>query len=162
MTLHIENLSKLRAALSAEGIEVPPYVTKKGLKFILKKHLESQGRTRSTEKPVVHDSVAKDPPLPADHFSSKSEWIAYLVCEEFKISEQTLISSRARIHSEIRHIAAGLIREHTNDSLICIGALLNRDYTTILHGIKRFNEDVSLKNEDRINSIKSKIPEYPH
>lgn len=163
MTLHIENLSKLRAALSAEGIDVPPYVTEKGLMFIADKHLESLKKAGTTKKSALAELRKRRFPFSANHFSSKTDWIVYLVCQEFRVPRNVLISrSRVRAHVETRYIVMALIRTYTNDSLECIGVLLNRDHTSVIHGIKCFDKDVLPKYKKRIGKIESKIPEYPH
>ena len=59
------------------------------------------------------------------------------VCERFKISPQNLLGrGRHREFSKPRHMVCLLAHELTYQSLCDIGRAMDRDHTTILHGVK--------------------------
>ena len=59
------------------------------------------------------------------------------VCERFKISPQNLLGrGRQREFSKPRHMVCLLAYELTYQSLLEIGKAMDRDHTTILHGVR--------------------------
>ena len=59
------------------------------------------------------------------------------VCERFKITPQNLLGrGRQREFSKPRHMVCLLAYELTYQSLLEIGKAMDRDHTTILHGVK--------------------------
>ena len=59
------------------------------------------------------------------------------VCERFKITPQNLLGrGRHREFSKPRHMVCLLAHELTYQSLCDIGRAMDRDHTTILHGVK--------------------------
>ena len=61
-----------------------------------------------------------------------------IVCEEFGISIDKFIGPRRdRQLSEARAVFCYIIRRRTEDTLMKLGELLNRDYTTVLHLSKK-------------------------
>jgi chromosomal replication initiator protein len=70
------------------------------------------------------------------------ERIQELVCSEFRISREELLStSRAAKLTWPRHLAMSLAREHTDETLPAIGAKFGgRHHTTVMHAIRHTAE----------------------
>ncbi len=67
--------------------------------------------------------------------------ISEMIATQFQVSLQEMQSkSRKRKLTFPRQIAMYLCRKHTEDSLVDIGRLFNRDHSTVLHAIKKVNE----------------------
>lgn len=67
-------------------------------------------------------------------------------CESFKITIQALLSkSRDRGLVRVRNICFYVIKNKLNLSLKEIGKIFNRDHTTVIHGIKYVNDELSLR-----------------
>ena len=63
--------------------------------------------------------------------------VVIAVCEHFKISPQNLLGrGRHREFSKPRHLVCLLAHELTYQSLCDIGRAMDRDHTTILHGVR--------------------------
>ena len=63
--------------------------------------------------------------------------VVIAVCEHFKITPQNLLGrGRHREFSKPRHLVCLLAHELTYQSLCDIGRAMDRDHTTILHGVK--------------------------
>ncbi|MCK9174310.1 MAG: chromosomal replication initiator protein DnaA [Desulforhopalus sp.] len=63
--------------------------------------------------------------------------ISELVSSQFKVSVEDLQSkSRKKIVCVPRQVAMYLARKHTDESLVDIGRLFNRDHSTVMHSIK--------------------------
>lgn len=68
--------------------------------------------------------------------------------------------SRKAVFVEARHIAAGLLREHTNLTLKEIGTLIGgRDHSTMLYSIKTYNRfmDIDKTFREKVEKIKAKL-----
>ncbi|MDP1710320.1 MAG: helix-turn-helix domain-containing protein, partial [candidate division WWE3 bacterium] len=83
------------------------------------------------------------------------------VCRCFGINREQLCSpSRSREIVLPRQIAAYLLRQMGNASLNQIGALLGgKDHTTILHGLKKIEKDLTQNNflRNQVESIRGEI-----
>lgn len=63
--------------------------------------------------------------------------VVIAVCERFKIEPQSLLGRlRFREFSQPRHMAYLLAYELTYQSLCDIGKAMDRDHTTVLHGVR--------------------------
>lgn len=86
--------------------------------------------------------------------------IQLAVCEEFGISISNLLArNRKRAWSWPRHVAMGLSREMTEESLPRLAkAFRKKDHTTIMHGIKNYQK--LLEDEDwaaRIYAVEKRL-----
>ena len=64
-----------------------------------------------------------------------------VACQVLKVKREDVLSkSRNREIVECRHIAMSIIRMNSGMALIKIGAMFNRDHSTVLYGIDTFNE----------------------
>lgn len=84
-----------------------------------------------------------------------------VVCEHFHITQEQMVSkSRSNEIARPRQIAMYLSKSMTDTSLDSIGSLLGgRDHSTVIHGIKKIEEEMN-SNEHTvslINTIKKKI-----
>ncbi len=67
--------------------------------------------------------------------------VCELVCSQYGVSLEELGSrSRRREISVPRQVAMYLARKHTEDSLVDIGRIFNRNHATVLHAIKVMNQ----------------------
>ncbi len=83
-----------------------------------------------------------------------------LVGCQYNVSVEDLKSrSRKRSISFPRQIAMYLTRKHTDQSLADIGALYNRDHSTVLHAVKVITRDRSTKNgvREQIDILSRKL-----
>ncbi|PIE68850.1 MAG: chromosomal replication initiator protein DnaA [Deltaproteobacteria bacterium] len=79
-----------------------------------------------------------------------SEGIRDFVVSHFQVSVKELTSrSRKRSVTYPRQVAMFLSRKYTDESLADIGALYNRDHSTVLHAIKIINRDMQRKTSVR-------------
>ena len=86
--------------------------------------------------------------------------IKKLVCREFSISEQEIISpSRQKKLSKARQIAIFLSRKYTDQSLKLIGNNFNRYHATVIYAINAVEKELKLKGElmGQINYLSKKI-----
>lgn len=63
--------------------------------------------------------------------------ILHTVCEHYGVSPTEVLSdSRKRMASEARSVTYGLCRDLTRASSTELGAALNRDSTSVIHGVR--------------------------
>ncbi len=88
--------------------------------------------------------------LLGDSRDISAETIRDFVGCQFRVSVEDLCSrSRKRAISYPRQVAMYLTRKYTDHSLADIGALYNRDHSTVLHAIKVITRDISRKPSTR-------------
>ncbi|HFQ90822.1 MAG TPA: chromosomal replication initiator protein DnaA [Desulfobulbus sp.] len=88
--------------------------------------------------------------LLGDSSDISAETIRDFVGCQFRVSVEDLCSrSRKRAISYPRQVAMYLTRKYTDHSLADIGALYNRDHSTVLHAIKVITRDISRKPSTR-------------
>ena len=75
--------------------------------------------------------------------ASKNRKIITTVLNYFSIKEDALLRSRSRIVHLPRKIAMYLLRRHTDMGYREIGALLQKDYATVIHGINSIEKQLS-------------------
>ena len=88
------------------------------------------------------------------------EKIKAAVCEEYGISQDQLLGrSRLRKYVEPRQIAYALCWKYRGrfGSLGTVGAEFGRDHTTIIHGLRRFNDRLVFTHQDTIQAIEEKL-----
>lgn len=93
-------------------------------------------------KPVFTLVAAPSPPpvklTPFPVYEKKSEQIVRAVCRIFKITRADLTGpDRQHYFSRARHVAMALCAKLSRDSTSQIGRMLDRDHTTVLHGIHK-------------------------
>lgn len=63
------------------------------------------------------------------------------VCKVLEVDTADLVTpNRCEEYADARFIIFQLLREHTQLSFKRIGQLFNRDYSTVLYGVKKFKE----------------------
>jgi len=86
--------------------------------------------------------------------------IIQLVAQAFQIPPAQLSSqSRKKNISEPRQIAMYLGRELTDNSLHTIGLAFGRDYSTVIHSLKKIEQDLSSSAElrEKVFNLKERI-----
>lgn len=82
-------------------------------------------------------------------------------CWAFGITKEELLSkSHKRDFVRARYICMFIVRQRTDLGLIQIGKFFNRDHTSILHGIRRIENDLSVtayrqRTNEEINKVLS-------
>ena len=81
--------------------------------------------------------------------------IARRVCDEHNISWMDMISNRrARKTVIARHTYFYLAHRGTKASLITIGKAIDKDHSTVMHGLKKYKHTIQMP-EDRLLTNKS-------
>ena len=83
-----------------------------------------------------------------------------VVAEYFNVSKDDIISKKRSSEFTLpRHVFMYLCKEMTDTTLKAIGALLERDHTTVIHGVEKIKEEIENSSEmkDTINVIKNRI-----
>lgn len=86
--------------------------------------------------------------------------IVKAVCDYFKISKTSLVrGGRHTKYAHARYIAFLLLHKHTVLTKSEIGKIFNKDHTTVIHGIKKVNDLISVNYEiaDHLAAIRSNI-----
>jgi chromosomal replication initiator protein len=87
------------------------------------------------------------------------QYIIECACCAFKLQKVKLLSSnRSRDLVMVRNICMYLIKQYTGLSLKSIGNIFNRDHTTVIHGLRCINNDLSVPSQrqeviDKINKV---------
>lgn len=98
--------------------------------------------------------------LPQKHEVSPNQLLTLVAAEWHTTVEALTGKSRARQVAEPRQVAMYLLRNETNASLPQIGEVLGgRDHTTVMYGIDKITNDLSIKKdiEHRISKIKQQL-----
>lgn len=89
------------------------------------------------------------------------EYVISIVAEHFDVTVNDLVGNKRNSKIVIpRQISMYLIRELTDTSLKMIGKQLgNRDHTTIMHGIEKIEDELSINEglKNTVNTLKKKI-----
>ncbi len=126
-------------------------------KLLAYSNLENTDITMDVAVKELQNIIAPDKPR-----EITSQLILEVVSEHFHITTDQIISkSRSKSLIKPRHIIMYLCKNMTDSSLEDIGSLLGgRDHSTVIHGIRKIEDDY--KNNDEnikniINTIKKKI-----
>lgn len=82
------------------------------------------------------------------------------VAEHYKVDPEDIVSKkRSAEFTNPRHVFMYLCRDMTDTTLKGIAALLERDHTTVMHGIEKISNEIENNNElkETINVLKNKI-----
>jgi len=88
------------------------------------------------------------------------EKIINAICEHFKITKTNLVrGGNYPKYSHARYIAFMLLHKHTVLTKSEIGRMFNKDHTTVIHGIRKVQDMISINLEisDHIFEIKKSI-----
>lgn len=125
-------------------------------KLLAYSNLENTDITMDVAVKELQNIISPDKPK-----EITAQLIIDVVCEHFHISPEQMVSkSRSNEIARPRQIAMYLSKNMTDTSLDSIGAMLGgRDHSTVIHGIKKIEEEMN-SNEHTvtlINTIKKKI-----
>lgn len=125
-------------------------------KLLAYSNLENTDITMDVAVKELQNIISPDKPK-----EITAQLIIDVVCEHFHISPEQMVSkSRSNEIARPRQIAMYLCKNMTDTSLDSIGAMLGgRDHSTVIHGIKKIEEEIN-SNEHTvtlINTIKKKI-----
>lgn len=125
-------------------------------KLLAYSNLENTDITMEVAVKELQNIISPDKPR-----EITAQLIIDVVCEHFHIAPEQMISkSRSNEIAKPRQIAMYLCKNMTDISLDSIGSALGgRDHSTIIHGIKKIEEEISANEHtaNLINTIKKKI-----
>lgn len=125
-------------------------------KLLAYSNLENTDITMEVAVKELQNIISPDKPR-----EITAQLIIDVVCEHFHIAPEQMISkSRSNEIAKPRQIAMYLCKNMTDISLDSIGSALGgRDHSTIIHGIKKIEEETSSNEHtaNLINTIKKKI-----
>lgn len=125
-------------------------------KLLAYSNLENTDITMEVAVKELQNIISPDKPR-----EITAQLIIDVVCEHFHIAPEQMISkSRSNEIAKPRQIAMYLCKNMTDISLDSIGSVLGgRDHSTIIHGIKKIEEEISVNEHtaNLINTIKKKI-----
>ncbi|WP_158674017.1 helix-turn-helix domain-containing protein [Pedobacter sp. KBW01] len=95
------------------------------------------------------------PPTPEDE-------IIQGVCNALEVDYESLASkNRSDENVEARFIIFKLLREHTDLSLKSVGALFNRDHSTVTYGVSEFCDLFEIKDKLFMRKLEKVAEELP-
>lgn len=125
-------------------------------KLLAYSNLENTDITMEVAVKELQNIISPDKPR-----EITAQLIIDVVCEHFHIAPEQMISkSRSNEIAKPRQIAMYLCKNMTDISLDSIGSALGgRDHSTIIHGIKKIEEEISANEHtaNLINTVKKKI-----
>ncbi len=125
-------------------------------KVIAASKLHNKELTLSLAEDALKDIIYPDKPK-----EITPTVIIDVVAEHFGVSSEDIISKKRNSEFVIaRQVVMYLCRELTDTSLANIGKILGKkDHTTVIHGIKKINEEINKSDEfnNKIEIIKKKI-----
>ncbi len=108
----------------------------------------------------IAEKALKDVISPKEDIILTPEYIIDIVCDHFNITRSDILSKKRNNDVAIpRQIIMYLCSKYTSTPSTKIGKMLNRDHSTILHGIDKIENDIKFDEDIRLNieTIKKKI-----
>lgn len=125
-------------------------------KLLAYSNLENTDITMEVAVKELQNIISPDKPK-----EITAQLIIDVVCEHFHITPEQMVSkSRSNEIARPRQIAMYLCKSMTDTSLDSIGSMLGgRDHSTVIHGIKKIEEEMNANEHtvNLINTIKKKI-----
>lgn len=125
-------------------------------KLLAYSNLENTDITMEVAVKELQNIISPDKPQ-----EITAQLIIDVVCEHFHITPEQMVSkSRSNEIARPRQIAMYLCKSMTDTSLDSIGSMLGgRDHSTVIHGIKKIEEEMNANEHtvNLINTIKKKI-----
>ena len=107
------------------------------------------------------EEALKDIISPSNNKEVTGEYIIKVVAEHFDVTVDDITSKKRNSEFvEPRQVVMFLCKNMTNNSLASIGKLLNKkDHTTIIHGIRKIEDEIKVNEElrNKVNIIKNII-----